>query len=129
MTEPPPPPAPDDLPDAAPAPPAGTPPDGSPQTGISRRWILRGAAAAPLAALPACGAPEPGRTPTAAALEFQNALTARPLDAGRLPTILPAVKLNHAFFRPVRAVELTDDLEPAVRFHADSPAAESSEED
>lgn len=129
MTETPPPPAPDDLPDAAPAPPGGMPPEGFPQTGISRRWILRGAAAAPLAALPACGAPEPGRTPTVAALEFQNALAAQPLDAGRMATILPAARLNHAFFRPVRAVALPDDVEPAVRFHADSPAAEPSEED
>lgn len=129
MTETPPPPVLENSPDAPPAPPTGMPPEGSPQTGISRRWILRGAAAAPLAALPACGAPEPGRTPTVAALDFQNALAAQPLDAGRLPTILPAVKLNHAFFRPVRAVELADDLEPAVRFHADSPAAEPSEED
>lgn len=91
---------------------------------VSRRTVLRGAAAAPLAALPACVAPEPepAGVPTLAALEHRNALAARPLDAGRLATILPAVRLNHAFFRPVRAVALPDDLEPAVRFHAAGPS-------
>lgn len=94
-------------------------PDRPPRRGVvSRRTVLRGAAAAPLAALPACGAPEPAGIPTLAALEHRNALAARPLDAGRLATILPAARLNHAFFRPVRAVALPDDLEPAVRFHA-----------
>lgn len=85
---------------------------------VSRRRILRGAAAAPLAAVTGCAARTPDRRPTAAALEVQNALAARPLEAGRLAAILPAARLNHAFFRPVRAVEFPDDLEPAVRFHA-----------
>lgn len=104
--------------------------DRDPRKGVvSRRTLLRSAAAAPLAALPACGAPEPGGIPTVAALEHRNALASRPLDAGRLTTILPAARLNHAFFRPVRAVELPDDLEPAVRFHAAGPSPEDGPEE
>lgn len=105
-------------------------PDRVPRTGVvSRRTLLRSAAAAPLAALPACGAPEPGGIPTVAALEHRNALASHPLEAGRLTTILPAARLNHAFFRPVRAVELPDDLEPAVRFHAAGPSPEYGPEE
>lgn len=122
---------------ALPDPPArtnGTRPDREsdrvPRKGVvSRRTLLRSAAAAPLAALPACGAPEPGGIPTVAALEHRNALASHPLDAGRLTTILPAARLNHAFFRPVRAVELPDDLEPAVRFHAAGPSPEDGPEE
>lgn len=128
MTEPPPPPAPSDPPARPNAKPPGTAPGTvsdatSGRTAVSRRRILRGAAAAPLAALPACAAPEPDRRPTVAALERLNALGAHPVAAARLATILPAARLNHAFFRPVRAVELPDDLEPAVRFHAAGPSS------
>lgn len=85
---------------------------------LTRRRLLQGAAAGVL--LPACGADPPAERPTVAALRWQNALAARPLDEARLAAILPAVRLNHAFFRAVRALEIPDAVEPAVRFHAES---------
>ena len=91
---------------------------------LTRRTILRGAAAAPVAAalLPGCGgAPPPGAPPTLAALEQANALSARPTAPERLPALLPAVRMNHAFFRAVRALDIDDRIEPAVRFSAEAP--------
>lgn len=92
---------------------------------LTRRTILRGAAAAPVAAalLPGCGGvPTPGAPPTLAALEQANALAARPTAPERLPALLPAVRMNHAFFRAVRALDIEDRIEPAVRFSAEAPA-------
>ena len=99
---------------------------------LTRRRLLGGAVTAPLAAplvLTGCGAgPRPGDGPTVAALAYANSLTARPLPSERLPTILPAVRMNHAFFRAVRDLEIPDLVEPAVVFvargRADEPAAE-----
>lgn len=96
---------------------------------LTRRTILRGAAAAPVAAalLPGCGeAPTPGAPPTLAALEQANALSARPTAPERLPALLPAVRMNHAFFRAVRALDIEDRIEPAIRFSAEAPAETSA---
>lgn len=96
---------------------------------LTRRTILRGAAAAPVAAalLPGCGeAPTPGAPPTLAALEQANALSARPTAPERLPALLPAVRMNHAFFRAVRALDIEDRIEPAIRFSAEAPAEASA---
>lgn len=88
---------------------------------ISRRRWLRGAAAsaAPLV-LAGCGGPA-GSGPTEAALAQANRLTDHPLAAERIPTILPAVRMNHAFFRAVRDLEIPDLVEPAVVFVARGP--------
>ena len=95
---------------------------------ITRRRLLGGAAVAPLAAplvLAGCGAsPKPGKGATVAALEYANSLTDNPLPADRLSTILPAVRMNHAFFRAVRDLEIPDLVEPAVLFVARGSAAE-----
>lgn len=92
---------------------------------ITRRRLLGGAAAAPLAAplvLTGCGAgPRPGEGATVTALAYANSLTDHPLPADRLPTILPAVRMNHAFFRAVRNLEIPDLVEPAVMFVARGP--------
>ena len=97
---------------------------------ITRRRLLGGAAVAPLAAplvLAGCGAsPKPGEGATVAALEYANSLTDNPLPADRLSTILPAVRMNHAFFRAVRDLEIPDLVEPAVLFVARGPAAEGN---
>lgn len=95
-----------------------------PSNFLTRRTILGGAAAAPVAALlPGCGgAPAPGAPPTLAALEQANARSARPTPPERLPALLPAVRMNHAFFRAVRALDIEDRIEPAVRFAAEPPA-------
>ena len=93
---------------------------------MTRRRLLGGAAAAPFAAplvLSGCGAgPEPGAGATVAALEYANSLIDHPLPADRLPTILPAVRMNHAFFRAVRELEIPDLVEPAVEFVPRGPA-------
>lgn len=92
---------------------------------LTRRAILGGVGAAPLAAalLPGCGsAPAPGAPPTLAAIEQANARAARPTAPERLPALLPAVRMNHAFFRAVRALEIEDRIEPALRFSAEAPA-------
>lgn len=88
---------------------------------ITRRRLLGGAAATPLF-LAGCGrSPNPGDGPTVAALEYANSLTDHPLAAERLPTILPAVRMNHAFFRAVRDLEVDDLVEPGVMFVARGP--------
>lgn len=92
---------------------------------LTRRRLLGGAAAAPFAAplaLAGCGAgPNPGDGPTVRALAYANSLTDHPLPADRLPTILPAVRMNHAFFRAVRDLEIPDLVEPGVMFVARGP--------
>ena len=92
---------------------------------ITRRRLLGGAAAAPLVAplvLAGCGAgPKTGEGATVAALEYANNLLDHPLPAHRLPAILPAVRMNHAFFRAVRDLEIPDLVEPAVLFVARGP--------
>ena len=92
---------------------------------MTRRRLLGGAAAAPVAApllLAGCGSgPEPGAGPTVSALEFANSLLDHALAADRLPTILPAVRMNHAFFRAVRELEISDLVEPSVMFVARGP--------
>ena len=92
---------------------------------ISRRRLLGSAAAASVAAplvLAGCGpSPEPGGAPSVAALEYANSLLDHPLPRGRLPTILPAVRMNHAFFRAVRDLEIGDLVEPGVMFVARGP--------
>lgn len=85
----------------------------------TRRRLLQGAAAPAL--LAGCGPGAPRRGVTLEAIHHQNALIATPLAEDRLARILPAVRLNHAFFRPVRALEIGDLVEPAVRFHAGAP--------
>ena len=88
---------------------------------LTRRRFLGGAATAPLV-LAGCGAgPGPGEGPTVAALEYANTLADRPLPAERLPAILPAVRMNHAFFREVRELEIPDLVEPGVMFVARGP--------
>ena len=91
---------------------------------ITRRRLLGGAAAAPFAApllLARCAGPDAQGGPTVRALEEANALTDHPLPSGRIPAILPAVRMNHAFFRAVRELEIPDLVEPAVRFVARAP--------
>ena len=94
---------------------------------MSRRRVLKSAAAAPVAAplvLAACAqAPDPGAGPTVTALEFANSLLDPPLPADRLRTILPAARMNHAFFRAVRDLEIPDLVEPAVVFVPRGPAS------
>ena len=89
---------------------------------ISRRRLLRGAAVstAPLV-LFGCGDGAAGGGPSEAALAHANRLTANPLPGGRIATILPAVRMNHAFFRAVRELEIPDLVEPAVVFVARGP--------
>lgn len=103
---------------------------------LTRRAILGSAGAAPLAAafLPACGPPAPGALPpgappTLAALEQANARSARPTAPERLPALLPAARMNHAFFRAVRALEIEDRIEPALRFAAETPAVGGGREE
>ena len=90
------------------------------------------AAAAPVAApliLAGCETgPDPGAGPTVTALAHANSLLDNPLPADRLSTILPAVRMNHAFFRAVRELEVPDLVEPAVTFVARGPGAADSEE-
>lgn len=96
------------------------------QRRLNRREVLRGAAVLPVAgaaALAGCGAEGDGAT--VRRLEAMNALTDHPLEPGRLETILPAVRMNHAFFRAVRELELDDGIEPAVVFVARGPEAGS----
>lgn len=99
---------------------------------MTRRRLLGGAAAAPVAApliLAGCGTgPDPGAGPTVSALEYANSLLDNPLPADRLSTILPAVRMNHAFFRAVRELEIPDLIEPAVTFVARGPGAADSGE-
>ena len=85
---------------------------------MSRRKLLGAAATAPLALSGCTGGPEPGAGATVAALEYANSLTDHPLAADRLSTILPAVRMNHAFFQAVRELEIPDLVEPAVLFSA-----------
>lgn len=95
---------------------------------LTRRRLLGGAATAPLV-LAGCGAgPNPGEGPTVAALEYANSLTDHPLPADRLPAILPAVRMNHAFFRAVRDLEIDDLVEPGVMFVARGPDPGGTEE-
>ena len=96
---------------------------------LTRRRLLGGAAAAPLLTLAGCEpGPDPGPGPTAAALGHANRLLDPPLPADRLSTILPAVRLNHAFFRAVRELDMPDLVEPAVTFVARGPGAANSGE-
>lgn len=87
---------------------------------MTRRRLLGGAATAPFVAplvLTGCSTvPEPGAGATVAALDYANSLLDHPLPADRLSTILPAVRMNHAFFRAVRELEIPDLVEPAVQF-------------
>ncbi len=90
---------------------------------FSRRRVLRGAAVAPVAGaamLAGCAA-EGGDGATVARLEAANAMTDHPLAPDRLETILPAVRMNHAFFQAVRDLEVDDLVEPAVTFRARGP--------
>lgn len=88
---------------------------------MTRRRLLGSAAAAPVV-LAGCGSgPEPGAGPTVTALEFANSLLDHPLSVERLSTILPAVRMNHAFFRAVRDLEIPDLVEPSVTFVARGP--------
>ncbi len=95
---------------------------------ITRRRLLGSAAAAPVAAplfLAGCGAgPEPGDGPTVTALEYANSMIDHPLPFERLSTILPAVRMNRAFFRAVRDLEIPDLVEPSVMFVARGPEEE-----
>lgn len=99
---------------------------------MTRRRLLGSAAAAPVAApliLAGCDSgPEPGAGPTVAALEYANSLLDHPLSADRLSAILPAVRMNHAFFRAVRDLEIPDRVEPSVTFVARGPASADSGE-
>lgn len=99
---------------------------------MTRRRLLGSAAAAPVAAplvLAGCGSgPEPGAGPTVSALEFTNSLLDHPLAADRLPAILPAVRMNHAFFRAVRELEIPDLVEPSVVFVPRGPGQTDSGE-
>ncbi len=99
---------------------------------ITRRRLLGSAAAAPVVAplmLAGCGTgPDPGAGPTVTALEYANGLLDHPLPADRLPAILPAVRMNHAFFRAVRELDIPDPVEPAVTFVARGPGAADSGE-
>ena len=99
---------------------------------MTRRRLLGSAAAAPVAApliLAGCETgPAPGAGPTVTALAHANSLLDNPLPADRLSTILPAVRMNHAFFRAVRELEVPDLVEPAVTFVARGPGAADSEE-
>ena len=92
---------------------------------LTRRRLLGGAATAPVAApllLAGCGAgPDPGEGPTVSTIEHANILTDHPLPADRLARILPAVRMNHAFFRAVRDLEIPDLVEPGVMFVARGP--------
>ena len=93
------------------------------QRRLNRREVLRGAAALPVAgaaALAGCGVDESDGA-TVGRLEGMNALTDHPLESGRLEAILPAVRMNHAFFRAVRELELDDGTEPAIVFVARGP--------
>ncbi len=87
---------------------------------LTRRQLLGSAAAAPLV-LAGCGEPAADDGPTLAALEQVNRLTNRPLSSDRLSAILPAVRRNHAFFRTVRELGISDFTEPAVRFVVQVP--------
>ena len=97
---------------------------------ISRRRLLSGAAASPFAAsalFAGCGGPDASDGPTLAALERANTLLDHRLPPGRPAAILPAVRMNHAFFRAVRELDIPDLTEPAIRFVARGPAAEGPE--
>lgn len=87
---------------------------------MTRRRLLGGAATAPFVTplvLSGCGAgPAPGAGATVTALDYANSLLDHPLPADRLSTILPAVRMNHAFFRAVRELDIPDLVEPAVQF-------------
>ncbi len=95
---------------------------------MTRRRLLGSAAAAPLILTGCETGPDPGAGPTVTALGYANSLLDHPLPADRLSTILPAVRMNHAFFRAVRELEIPDLVEPAVTFVArGSGAADSGE--
>ena len=100
---------------------------------MTRRRLLGSAAAAPVAApliLAGCETgPDPGAGPTVPPRsEYANSLLDHPLPGERLSTILPAVRMNHAFFRAVRELEIPDLVEPAVTFVARGPGAADSGE-
>ena len=99
---------------------------------MSRRRLLGSAAVAPVAAplvLAGCETgPDPGAGPTVTALGYANSLLDHPLPPDRVSTILPAVRMNHAFFRAVRELEIPDLVEPAVTFVARGPGAADSGE-
>jgi len=95
---------------------------------MTRRRLLGSAAAAPLIPAGCETGPDPGAGPTVTALAHANSLLDNPLPADRLSTILPAVRMNHAFFRAVRELEVPDLVEPAVTFVARGPGAADSEE-
>ncbi|MDE2972905.1 MAG: hypothetical protein OXU35_11400 [Acidobacteriota bacterium] len=95
---------------------------------MTRRRLLGGAAVGPLILAGCETGPDPGAGPTAAALGYANSLLDRPLPVDRLSTILPAVRMNHAFFRAVRELEIPDLVEPAVTFVARGPDAADSGE-
>lgn len=90
---------------------------------LTRRRVLQGAAAAPVAgaALLVGCTPADGGGATAAKLEAANAMLDNPLPPERLPRIVPAVRMNHAFFGAVRDLEMDDLVEPAVTFRALGP--------
>ncbi len=90
---------------------------------LTRRQLLGGAVTAPLLLAGCSTGPNPGEGPTVAALEYANSLLDHPLPAERLPAILPAVRMNHAFFRAVRELEIPDLVEPGVMFVARGPEA------
>jgi len=95
---------------------------------MTRRRLLGSTAAAPLILAGCETGPDPGAGPTVTALAHANSLLDNPLPADRLSTILPAVRMNHAFFRAVRELEVPDLVEPAVTFVARGPGAADSEE-
>ncbi len=76
---------------------------------LTRRALLGGVAALPLACGP--GSPE-------SELDRANRLHHRPLPRERVRAIVPAFRMNRAFFRGVRELEIDDLVEPAVRFTA-----------
>lgn len=94
---------------------------------MTRRRLLGSAAATPLIIAGCETGPDPGAGPTVTALGYANSLLDHPLSADRLSTILPAVRMNHAFFRAVRQLEIPDLVEPAVTFVARGPAATDSD--
>ncbi len=84
---------------------------------LTRRRLLQGAAVPAL--LAGCAPAVRDGGVTLEAMRHLNAMVANPVTEDRLARILPAVRLNHAFFRPVRALEIGDPVEPAVQFRAE----------
>jgi hypothetical protein len=99
---------------------------------MTRRGLLGSAVAAPVAGpliLAGCETgPAPDAGPTVSALEYANSLLDHPLPAHRLPAILPAVRMYHAFFQPVRDLQIPDLVEPCVTFVPRGPDARDSGE-